>query len=114
MPLTVRCPSCGLEGLFPDEWSGRTIPCARCHAAMLMTGRAGAEPPPGPPAGSQDSAPGASAVRVGRVDSAPARRRPPNGFDTLTPLHAQTPAPPPPLSLEPPQTEPGERQSIGT
>jgi chromosome segregation ATPase len=113
MALTVTCPSCGLQGLFPDEWSGRVIQCARCHAALPVTGSVGADTRPGAPAGSPESVPGPSSVLTSQVVSAPVFRHSQGGIDTLVPLDSQRVTPPPSITLEPPEDEPGEKQWIG-
>src|SRR5262249_38415494 len=113
MAQTVTCPSCGLQGLFPDEWSGREVECARCHSPLPMTGPVGANPPPGTSAASPASVPGPSSVLTSQVVSAPPYRNSPGGIDTLIPIHSQPVPPPPSITLEPPDDEPGEKQWIG-
>jgi hypothetical protein len=113
MAISVKCPSCGLEGLFPDDWSGSAIECARCHASVFLAGPAGAQSPPGTLAGPPPSPPGQMFVLTSEVGPTPTATPRQSGIDTFIPLHTQSPSPPPSLTLEPPEDEPGEKQWIG-
>jgi translation initiation factor IF-2 len=77
MALMTTCPSCGLQGRFPEEWQGRAVECPRCHTAVSLG-------PPGPFIESPPAAPAETAPDRTFVMSSPVGT--PDRVDAIVPL----------------------------
>src|SRR5690349_19337768 len=106
MALTTTCPSCGLNGRFPDEWQGRSVQCPRCHAVVPLG--IPVTPSPQPP----NAAP-AAAPKLPFPPPSPPVPAPP-ASDTSDRVSPLVPLVAPSTVLQvPPEEDPTVRQWVG-